>query len=66
MAKFGQDRYYKRSGDTFRRMEHFDLEDMFGRRPRPKLELQIDTRPAPDGNPSEDLTLRQTAIHQRI
>ena len=39
MAKFGDDRYYKRSGDSFRKMEHFDLEDMFGRRPRPNLEL---------------------------
>lgn len=39
MAKLGEDRYYKRSGDSFRRMEHFDLEDMFGRRKRPVLEL---------------------------
>jgi hypothetical protein len=39
MAKFGEDRYYKRSGDTFYRMEHFDLEDMFGRRRKPKLSL---------------------------
>lgn len=39
MAKLGEDRYYKRSGDSFYRMEHFDLEDMFGRRKRPKLVL---------------------------
>jgi hypothetical protein len=39
MAKMGEDRYYKRSGDSFYRLEHFDLEDMFGRRPRPELEL---------------------------
>jgi hypothetical protein len=39
-------------------MEHFDLEDMFGRRPRPKLELQIETRPATGDNPSEDVTFR--------
>ncbi|MCM2284153.1 MAG: ATP-binding protein [Desulfobacula sp.] len=39
MAKMGEDRYYKRSGDSFYRLEHFDLEDMFGRRPRPILEL---------------------------
>ncbi len=25
-----EQRYYKRSGDSFYRMEHFDLEDMFG------------------------------------
>jgi hypothetical protein len=39
MAKLGEDRYYKRSGDSFRKMEHFDLEDMFGRRPKPRLSL---------------------------
>jgi hypothetical protein len=39
MAKLGEDRYYKRSGDSFYRMEHFDLEDMFGRRKKPKLRL---------------------------
>jgi len=39
MAKFGDDRYYKRSGDSFYRMEHYDIEDMFGRRKRPLLEL---------------------------
>lgn len=39
MAKLGEDRYYKRSGDSFYRMEHFDLEDMFGRRKKPLLRL---------------------------
>lgn len=39
MALGGEHRYYKRSGDSFYRMEHFDLEDMFGRRPRPDLKL---------------------------
>ena len=39
MAKMGEDRYYKRSGDSFYRLEHFDLEDMFGRRPKPDLML---------------------------
>jgi hypothetical protein len=39
MAKLGEDRYYKRSGDSFYRMEHFDLEDMFGRRKKPLLQL---------------------------
>lgn len=41
MAKAGEDRYYKRSGDGFYRMEHFDLEDMFGRRPHPKLVTRL-------------------------
>lgn len=39
MAKLGEDRYYKRSGDSFYRMEHYDVQDMFGRRRRPELKL---------------------------
>ena len=39
MAKFSEDRYYKRSGDSFYKMEHFDLEDMFGRRKKPNLDM---------------------------
>ncbi len=39
MAKMGEDRYYKRSGDSFYKMEHFDIEDMFGRRKHPNLKL---------------------------
>jgi hypothetical protein len=31
--------YFKRSTEGFYRLEHFDLEDMFGRRPVPRLEL---------------------------
>jgi hypothetical protein len=42
MAKLGEDRYYKRSGDSFYKMEHFDLEDMFGRRRRPNLVLRTE------------------------
>jgi hypothetical protein len=45
MAKGGEDRYYKRSGDSFRRMEHFDIADMFGRRKRPILRLRPTTQP---------------------
>jgi hypothetical protein len=37
MAKLTEDRYYKRSGASFYKMEHFDLEDMFGRRQKPSL-----------------------------
>lgn len=33
--------YYKRSGDSFYPMEHYDIEDMFGRRKKPKLSLDI-------------------------
>ncbi len=39
MAKMGEDRYYKRSGDSFYKMEHFDIEDMFGKRKHPNLKL---------------------------
>jgi hypothetical protein len=46
MAKLGEDRYYKRSGDSFYKMEHFDIADMFGRRRRPNLVLDyIKKRP---------------------
>ena len=41
MAKLGEQRYYKRSGDSFYQMEHFDLEDMFGRRRKPKLRMTL-------------------------
>jgi hypothetical protein len=58
MAKLGEDRYYKRSGDSFYKMEHFDLEDMFGRRQKPNLGLEIERRPAEDDNLLEDLTFR--------
>ncbi len=45
MAKSGEDRYFKRSGDSFIRMEHFDVQDMFGRRARPYLQLQAQVNP---------------------
>ena len=41
-AEGGLGQYYKRSGDSFYPLEHYDLEDMFGRRPHPKLELIIE------------------------
>lgn len=46
MAKGGEGRYYKRSGDSFYPMEHFDIEDMFGRRKKPKLSLCVDIKSA--------------------
>lgn len=45
MALGGEGRYYKRSGASFYPMEHFDLEDMFGRRRRPHLEISMRVRP---------------------
>jgi len=44
MAKLGEDRYYKRSGDSFYKMEHYDIEDMFGRRMKPHLTLTTKLR----------------------
>lgn len=45
--------YYKRSGSTFYPMEHFDLEDMFGRRMAPRLALRGGIHDAiPRFNPS--------------
>lgn len=49
MAKLTEDRYYKRSGAGFYKMEHFDLEDMFGRRQKPKLEIMLEPKDAKDG-----------------
>jgi len=50
MAKLGEDRYYKRSGTSFLRMEHFDLEDMFGRRQRPNLDVEVTCKALPEPN----------------
>jgi hypothetical protein len=46
---------YKRSAESSYRLEHFDLEDMFGRRQRPYLELFVDRGDA-DANGFERLT----------
>lgn len=40
MAKLGEDRYFKRSGPSFYRMEHFDIADMFGHRRRARLRVE--------------------------
>jgi hypothetical protein len=49
MAKLGENRYYKRSGDSFYTMEHFDIADMFGRRRKPQLEFYARSVPANAG-----------------
>jgi hypothetical protein len=43
--------YYKRSTEGFYRLEHFDLEDMFGRRQRPLLKLMITSGDYPEDDP---------------
>ena len=55
MAKQGADRYYKRSGDSFYKMEHFDIEDMFGKRQKPRLEVHTERIPVPGDDSQEEL-----------
>jgi hypothetical protein len=47
--------YYKRTTEGFYRLEHFDLEDMFGRRPHPVLNLDLELRPRAGDDPHEEL-----------
>ena len=49
MAKLGENRYYKRNQASFLQLEHFDLQDIFGRRPRPNLNLAIDHSASTNG-----------------
>lgn len=43
-AMMAEREYFKRSTEGFYRLEHFDLEDMFGRRPVPRLDLVWEVR----------------------
>jgi len=47
--------YFKRTTEGFYRLEHFDLEDMFGRRPHPSLTAHLELRPRPGDDPHEEL-----------
>jgi len=47
--------YFRRSTEGFYRMEHFDLEDAFGRRPRPVLLVQMQLLPRPEADPHEEV-----------
>lgn len=47
--------YYRRSTEGFYKLEHFDLEDAFGRRPRPVLLVQLALNPRPEGDPHEEV-----------
>jgi len=40
MARYKEDRFYQRIGLSFLRMEQFQIADMFGRRARPKLDVE--------------------------
>lgn len=41
MGLFADKRYYKRSGDSFYKCEHFDLIDMLNRKTIPKIEIEL-------------------------
>jgi hypothetical protein len=47
--------YFRRSTEGFYRLEHFDLEDAFGRRPHPSLALLLELMPRGCDDPHEDL-----------
>jgi schlafen family protein len=49
--------YFRRSTEGFYRMEHFDLEDAFGRRPHPALTFIATLVPRPGDDPFEDVRL---------
>jgi hypothetical protein len=47
--------YFKRTTEGFYRLEHFDLEDMFGRRPHPSLTIELALQPRSGDDPHEEL-----------
>jgi len=47
--------YWRRTSNGFRKMEHYELEDVFGRRLRAVLRLLVELRPRPEGDPHEEL-----------
>ncbi len=55
--------YYVRSGSSFEVASHVQLEDMFGRRPKPKLEIEYGITSRPSVN-SVDLSVLLT-LHNR-
>lgn len=77
-ASSDKGRYYKRSGTDCVIMQHWELEDRFGRRPRPKLAVSVTTTcktagAEQYGNPGEitfwaevRVTNEGTAIAQRL
>ena len=47
--------YWRRTSTGFRRMEHYELEDLFGRRLRPVLRFLLELHPRPGDDPHEEL-----------
>jgi Putative DNA-binding domain len=47
--------YFRRSTEGFYRLEHFDLEDAFGRRPHPSLVMTVELVPRAGEDPYEEV-----------
>jgi hypothetical protein len=54
-AMVAEREYWRRTSTGFRKMEHYELEDSFGRRLRPVLRLLLELRPRPEADPHEEL-----------
>jgi Putative DNA-binding domain len=57
-ANVADHQYWRRVSTGHRRMEHYELEDVFGRRMRPSLKLLVELKPRPEGDPREELHFR--------
>jgi hypothetical protein len=47
--------YWRRTATGHRRMDHYELEDLFGRRLRPSLSFFLELKSRPDDDPHEEL-----------
>ena len=56
-AILAEHQYWKRVSTGHRRMEHYELEDVFGRRLRPRLKLFIEQAPREGSDPFVDVRL---------
>jgi hypothetical protein len=62
-AEGREKRYFRRVGSNFVGMEHYEIEDMFGRRQRPKLELELAYTKDPSSTPEVHLYHLRASIH---
>ena len=56
-AVLAEHQYWRRTATGHRRMDHYELEDLFGRRPRSSLTFFVELRPRPNEDPHEELHL---------
>jgi|SRR6185295_10938901 len=56
-AMLAEREYWRRISNGHRRMEHYELVDVFGRRLRPSLRVGAQLRPRPGDDPFEELNL---------